>query len=507
MTEEKIDLAGGTREDLLHLGKILDKGGDKALELTEKVLHIRNRLGQKMGLVANQAQKQYHANAGRRNIVLKARQMGITTWIAGRFFLRTILHPGIVTVQVAHNQEAAEQIFRIVHRFLDHLPDPLRNGVLKEAKRSMRRIVIPALDSEYLVETAGDRNAGRGITITNLHCTELARWPGDAAEILYGLLATLSPAGELALESTPNGASGCFWKEWQEAEQTNTVRHFFPWWMEDTYVSAPVEEESLTEIERQLVDEHRLSLAQIGYRREIHRSFRGLARQEYAEDPNECFLASGQCHFDIESIEKLLHAVSDPIETRHNGGLRIWLPRETSRDYIVSVDPAGGGSEGDYTAMQVIDRQTGLQCAELEEHLTPLETAMAAAELAREYEGALLAVERNNHGAGVLAHLQGTCRYDRLYRHEDGQDGFPTNAATRPPMLGLLGDVLVSAAELIQSERLLLECRNFVRQPDAQPAAKAGEHDDCVMAMAIALAVRDRSPAGRSSSMRNPEAR
>ena len=73
MTEEKIDLAGGTGEDLLHLGKILDKGGDKALELTEKVLHIRNRLGQKMGLVANQAQKQYHANAGRRNIVLKAR--------------------------------------------------------------------------------------------------------------------------------------------------------------------------------------------------------------------------------------------------------------------------------------------------------------------------------------------------------------------------------------------------------------------------------------------------
>jgi hypothetical protein len=495
---EKLDLEDGTREGLLRIGKEMDKGGDVALDWTKKLLHIRNRLGQPVGLAANEAQKQYHAKAGRRNIVLKARQMGVTTWIAGRFFLNTILHEGIVTVQVAQNQEAAEQIFRIVHRFLDHLPKAWRDGALKDVKRSMRRIVIPALDSEYLVETAGDRNAGRGLTITNLHCTELARWPGDAAEILYGLMATLSPAGELALESTPNGASGCFWKEWQEAEQTNTVRHFFPWWLEKEYVSAAAEEASLTEVEQQLMAEHQLKPEQIGYRRQIHRNFRGLARQEYAEDANECFLASGECYFDVESIERLLREASVPIAMRRNGALRIWLPPEKCRSYIVAVDPAGGGTEGDYTSMQVIDRETGLQCAELEEHLTPLEAAMAAVELARQYDGALLAVERNNHGSGVLAHLQGICRYDRIYR-QDGKDGFLTDTITRPLMLSRLDAALVESPQLFKSERFLLECRSFVRQPNGSPAAKAGEHDDCVMAMAIAQAVRNDRLGGKAA--------
>jgi hypothetical protein len=486
----EFDLGTGSKEDLVRLGKSLDEGGQTALELTEKVLNIRNRLGKCVGLAANRAQREYHSKAGQRNIVLKARQMGVTTWIAGRFFLRTILHPGTVTVQVAHTQESAEQIFRIVHRFLDHLPEPLRQGVLKGARRNARRIVFPALDSEYLVETAGDRNAGRGLTITNLHCTELARWPGDAAEILYGLMATLSPEGELVLESTPNGASGCFWKEWQEAEKTQTVRHFFPWWLEDAYVGEPVKEEDMTEDERQLRERYPLTAQQIGYRRQIRRSFRGLAKQEYAEDANECFLVSGECFFDLESIQKRLSQVSPPAETRRNGGLRIWMRPEKGRKYIVAVDPAGGGSEGDYTAMEVIDMETGLQCAELEEHLPPLETAAAAGELAREYNGALVAVERNNHGSGVLAHLQGIHRYERLYRDQK-EEGFWTSTVSRNEVLSRLGGVLAETPEAFRSERLLLQCRGFVRQANGRSGANAGEHDDCVMAMAIAFAVRE----------------
>lgn len=484
------DFGEGSREDLIHLGNTLDAGGERALALTEKVLKIRNRLGRRVGLAANHAQRRYEEEARRKNIVLKARQMGVTTWIAGKFFLRTITHPGTVTVLVAHTQEAAEQIFRIVHRFLDHLPQPLRSGALSSASRNARRILIPAMDSEYLVETAGDRNAGRGLSIANLHCTELARWPGDAAEILAGLMATLSPDGHLAMESTPNGASGCFWKEWRDAEKTGMARHFFPWWLEDAYVSKAVEEASVTEIERHLMDEQHLSLEQIGYRREIHKNFRGLAKQEYAEDSMACFLSSGECIFDLASIERRLSELRDPVETRRNGGLRIWMQRRKDRNYLVAVDPAGGGTDGDYAAVEVIDMQTGLQCAELEEHLTPLETAMAAADLAREYGNALLAVERNNHGSGVLAHLEGFCGYDRLYR-QDGQLGFLTSTLTRPRMLARLDAVLVESPQSFTSERLLRECRNFVRHTNGRAEAGAGEHDDCVMAMAIALAVRE----------------
>lgn len=88
--------------------------------------------------------------------------------------------------------------------------------------------------------SAGNLGAGRGLTINNLHCSEVARWPGDAAETLQGLRAAMPPTGELVLESTPMGAGGCFWREWQEARETGMVPHFFPWWYEDTYVGLAV---------------------------------------------------------------------------------------------------------------------------------------------------------------------------------------------------------------------------------------------------------------------------
>src|SRR3984885_8110861 len=484
------DLGKGTREDLVRMGEELDIGGDRALAVIEQVLKIRNRQGHCIPLPANPAQRQYESKAGRRNIVLKARQMGVSTWIAGRFFLQTITHPGTVTVQVAHTQEAAEQIFRIVHRFFSQLPEPLRTGALQSAQRSAGRILIPEMDSEYLVETAGDRNAGRGMTITTLHCTELARWPGDAAEILYGLTATLSPTGALAMESTPMGASGCFWKEWQEAEKTNTMRHFFPWWLEPAYAAAPPEEASLTDAEWLLMREHNLTREQIGYRRQIHRKYRHLAKQEYAENAIECFLASGECFFETAAIDQRLQGLDGPVEARRNGSLHIWLPPAMGNDYLVAVDPAGGGTEGDFTAIQVIDLRSGLQCAELCSRLTPLETAREAAALAQEYHGALIAVERNNQGEAVLAYLRGNCGCDRIFQ-QGHRDGWVTSALTRPRMLGHLGAALVETPQIFASGRLLRECRSFVRHANGRTEAQAGEHDDCVMAMALALAVRE----------------
>ena len=484
------DWGSGSREDLVRLGEKMDTSVESALALTTDVLTIRTRLGRNESLAANAAQEKYARAAWRQksNIVLKARQMGITTWIAGRFFLKTITHPGTVTVQVAHTQEAAETLFRIVHRFFGQLPEPLRSGALKNAKLSARRIAFPALDSEYLVETAGDRNAGRGLTITNLHCTELSRWPRDPEETLAGLRATLSPEGELVMESTPNGASGCFWKEWQEAEKTGTARHFFPWWLEPIYTADPVDEASLTEDERRLRDQYKLSLEQIGYRRQMRENFRSLACQEYAEDPESCFLASGNCWFDVPAVDGRLREVHAPAETR--GDLWIWAKPQPGRQYLVAVDPSGGSPQGDYAAAQVIDRAQGLQVAELRTHRSPLETAMAAADLAREYNHALLAVERNNHGHGVLAYLHSPCKYERVYRGEDGQDGWLTSSASRPAMVADLGSALVDAPALFSSERLLRECRTFVRGRGGEGAAAPGEHDDCVMAMALALAVR-----------------
>ena len=482
-------------EDLVALGNMFDKrspllhGEMMSIALARSLLKVRTREGRPEPLYVNAVQRAFEERHGQRNIVLKARQMGLTTWSAARLFLKTITHPGTLTLEVAQTQEAAEDIFRIVHRFVNHLPERVRMGALRTAQSNVKQIVFPAIDSQYRVVSAADPNAGRGLTIQNLHCSELARWPGNAAETLAGLRAAMTPNAELILESTPLGMGGCFHDEWLRADETGTVRHFFPWWMEARYVSRPVAKAKLTDEERELMAKHGLNAKQIGYRRQIRANFRGLARQEYAEDAESCFLASGECIFELAAIEARLPCVPDAIERRKNGEMEIWLPPVRGKDYLVAVDPAGGGSEGDYSAVEVIEMESGLQCAEYAAHVSGLELARVITGLAREYNGAWLVVERNNHGSGILALAATACNYERIYR-QSGQAGWMTNVSTRPQVIGRLEAALVEEPEKFMSKRLLGECRSFVRLPNGGSGARAGTHDDRVMAMAIGLEVR-----------------
>ncbi len=493
--EEDFALGALDRARLEWFGERLDyrpasRGGDTiGMLLAEKLLRVRTRDGRAAPLKANAAQREFEWNRGQRNIVLKARQLGLTTWTAARFFLRTITHPGTLTLQVAHTQDAAEEIFRIVRRFYDWLPERLRTTALRTSQSNTRQIVFPEIDAQYRVVTAGDRNAGRGMTAQNLHCSELARWPGDPAETLAGLRASLSPDAEVILESTPEGVGGCFHEEWLKAHETGTTRHFFPWWMEPRYTAAEVDPATLTDEERGLMRRTGLTLGQIGFRRQIRAGFKGLAQQEYAEDAESCFLASGESIFELDRVEARLRDMPAPIATRRNGELEIWLPPVAGRQYLVAVDPAGGGSEGDYSAIEIVEMATGLQCAEFAGHVGGLELAQLASGLAREYNRAWLVVERNNHGSGVLAYLESICGYERIYR-QGGQPGWLTTSLSRPAALGRLAAALAEEPERFLSRRLLAECRSFVRLPNGNSGARPGAHDDRVMAMAIALAAR-----------------
>jgi hypothetical protein len=466
--------------------------------LAETLLRVRGKDGRLRPLRANGAQRAFERRRGLGNIVLKARQMGMTTWVAGRFLLKTITRPGTLTVQVAHTQDSAEEIMRIVHRFVEHLPDGLKAGALRTTKSNVRQIVFPMIDSEYRVLSAGDRNAGRGMTFQNLHCSEVSRWgdaaDADAGEVLAGLRAGLAPGGEMVLESTPNGAYGCFYEQWRGADELGLVRHFFPWWMEEGYRGVAVEEGSLTEEERELRTRPgvELSLEQIGYRRGLRAGLPGLAKQEYVEDAERCFLVSGESYFELHAVELRLATVREPMRKRvgHlHAWLDVWFDAQPQRWYVVAVDPAAGGSEGDYSAIQVIDLQTGLQCAEFAGHVGGLELMEIAREIGWDYNGAWLVVERNNHGSGLLQ-LLALKGYIRIYRGADGLPGYLTSSVSKPQMLAALSLALVEEPGLFQSRELLAECRSFVRLRNGGLGAQYGAHDDRVMAMAVGLAGR-----------------
>ncbi len=499
MARERKSIAEGLDlKALIALGKRLDKRtkqGTYREVLAESLLRVRDKRGRVVPLALNAVQKSYEERCGARNIILKARQMGISTWAAARFFLSTMTRPGTLTVQVAHTQESAEEIFRMVHRFVEHLPVDLKRGALRRSRSNKRQLVFPTLDSEYRVETAGDENAGRGLTIQNLHCSEVARWGAGAAEVLASLRAAVPPGGEIVLESTANGMGGCFYEEWMRAGEAGYVQHFFPWFLDAAYRVAGREglellTNPLTEDERRLMEEHGLTAEQIAFRRRVQREFGVRAAQEYAEDAASCFLAVGAAVFDTQQIEKRMREAPEAVEKRENGRLLVWLPPALDRQYILGVDAAGGGTDGDYACIQVVDRRSGLQCAELYGHYTPQELAQWVARLGREYNQALAVVEKNNHGHAVLAMLEEVEHYEPLYR-ERGAAGWTTSQVTRPAMLEHLGAVLVASPELFMSRRLLEECRTFVRGGDGRCAAADGAHDDAILAMAMAWAARE----------------
>src|SRR5579875_3884760 len=243
------------------MGRRMDRRPELLISYAQALLRIRTREGELRRLVANPAQRAFEERAGRQNIVLKARQMGITTWVAARFFLRTITRPGTLTLQVAHTREAAESIFAGVRRMWEGLPQDMREGALRLSRANTGQMVFAHIDSEFRVSSAAELNAGRGLSVQNLHCSEVSRWPGEAAMTLAGLRAALAPKGEMVLESTPNGAYGAFYDEWLAATdeahaESGTVRHFFPWWMEPAYVGAPVEPSAMSAEECELMVRH-----------------------------------------------------------------------------------------------------------------------------------------------------------------------------------------------------------------------------------------------------------
>jgi hypothetical protein len=223
----------------------------------------------------------------------------------------------------------------------------------------------------------------------------------------------------------------------------------------------------------------------------LERRYGGLRLQEFAEDAETCFRATGSCFFDVEAIERRMAELEPAFEVRRGGALQVWYRAAAARKYVVAVDSAGGGEDGDFAAVQVVDRETGLQCAELQEKLRPAELAKAAVELAKEYGGAVVAVERNNHGAAVLAYLETSERYERVWRGRGEREaGWLTTAASKPEMVARIGTLLMERPEIFMSRRLLGECRTFVAGERGKTGASSGSHDDLVMAMAVAQAVR-----------------
>lgn len=439
---------------------------------------------------------------GRRAMVLKARQQGFSTLIAGLFFLDTLNNPRTYSVIIAHDQQTTDKLFDMIKRFYDNLPADTRPAT-KYASRT--EYYWPALDSKFYVGTAGSRQFGRGTTVNNVHCSEVGFWD-DAGSIVSGLLEATPEDGNVILESTANGMGNYFHQTWID-DNAPMSKLFFAWYQHPDYCKPVPDNFVRTELEEELANTIGVTDGQLQWRREKMSTPGLLFKQEYPATPQEAFVASGNSYFDLEVLDTYsLHTISGQSPLPEFKGRYVeFSPPVKGRRYIAIGDVAEGlNDEGDhdYCAVQVLDAETWEQVARYKGRIEPVDFAKVCYTLGRRYNDALLVIERNNHGHAVLLELIHHTDYPRprrdawggIYYHLDydasrkartKKPGFPTTVKSKAMALDALQECIVERTIVINDKATIDELMSYQKLPGGKFGAMAGYHDDLVMSLAI----------------------
>lgn len=306
-----------------------------------KFLKILDKQKALIPLRWNKAQAHFHANRSGRDLILKARQLGFSTYVQGEMFRRTVTGTR-TTISLAHDSDTTNKLRVMADRFWEHCKFNDIQPARKYANASLT--TYPEFDSHATISTAGNVDTGRGDTYTDMHGSEVAFWK-DAERIVAGAMQGGSP--DVILESTPNGAQGYFYELCMEALSGNSIwkMHFYPWWWDAAYRIPLIANEFIqySDEEKELVNKHQLQPDQIKWRRNKIRELKGLFQQEYPEDAYTCFLTSGNSYFgDLTGV------FTAPLDVAYN-------PEHV---YFAGLD---FGQSNDYTAMPVLDATSKTQ--------------------------------------------------------------------------------------------------------------------------------------------------
>jgi hypothetical protein len=490
----------------------------------------------------NRIQTDIEKNLGNRNICVKPRQGGYTTFfMIRRLFIPCILNPGHNGLLIAQKGKAVTDYFRILKRCYTSfgVVDPFdksKNTFAKELHQHLlhtvysnrRELVFDQIDVSIHCESAEVEEAGQGYSLAHVLADEVARWEHDPEATLANLKEAIPASGTLDLISTANGWGGYFFEECMRSRDKSRayqefVYHFHPWWFHDEYYDdIPADEDTLQKDELRLMVTYNLNTKQIAWRRRKKEELRTDFDEKYPEDDINCFLLTGQQFFDKDIIKERRMELTTYVPKWEGEKLIIYRNPKPHHEYIIGADVASGldATEGkgdlDYSAAIVIDKATGEQVASYHAHIIPEEFGWELVELGKRYNNALIGVERNGDGGAVILTMEVACLYGNIYKHRDwwkkdwkkGKHtsggstgastmreilGFPTNQKTRPIALNRLRHFIAESPDLLYDIKLIEECATFVRdfKKKGIPSASPGCHDDRVMSAAIGFYIRN----------------
>ncbi len=248
---------------------------DNFVHYSAKCLKIREKTGGVHPFILNKAQLYIHSRLekqlkkhGRvRALILKGRQQGCSTYVAGRFYWLISHNYGANAFVLTHLEEAAKNVYKIARRFHEYCPALVRPHA---ATANAKELILDALDSAYKIGSAKSQGVGRSETIQYFHGSEVAYWSHATMHMAGILQAVPDVSGtEVILESTSYGASGLFYKMCMEAHNRQIPYEliFVPWFWQGEYRQNISPDLSLTAEEQNYKTTYDLDDGQILWRR------------------------------------------------------------------------------------------------------------------------------------------------------------------------------------------------------------------------------------------------
>lgn len=425
------------------------------------------------------------------NIILKGRQIGISTLVAGYALWLMLFHEDKNILVIATKQETAKNLVNKVKFMHESLPSWLRIPRADLIENNKLTLQFP--NKSMIKAVAAVADAGRSEALSLLILDEAAFI--DNADIIWtAASSTLSTGGKAILLSTPNGMGNFFHQMWTKADSKETI--------------ATGKDDTGFKFNTILLD-WRVHPERDQQWRDRQTAIMGEVQATQEHDAS--FIFSGNTVVPPEILEFYKKTyVCDPIErTGPDGNFWIWEQPDYTRSYIVSGDVARGDGE-DYSTLHVIDVETSRQVAEYKGKMSTKDFGNFCVEVATKYNDALLIVDNSSIGWSTiqqiidrgyrnLFYMSKDLQYvdvesqimSTSYRDERGLvPGFTISQRTRPLIIAKLKEYMMETSVTIVSKRTLAEFDTFIWHNGRAEALKS-YNDDLVMALATGLWVRD----------------
>lgn len=397
------------------------------------------------------------------NIILKSRQLGLSTICAAYAVWLAIFHKDKNILVIATKLATAINFVRKCTVILQSLPKWLLLPKFDSAKQHIN------FDNGSVIKAVPtSEDAGRSEALSLLIVDEAA-FIRDFDNIWASLSPTLSTGGQAIILSTPNGVGGQYYKLWTEAEaginDFNPIR--LPWTVH------PEHDQEWFEKETRNLPKRKIS-------------------QEFICD----FITSGDTFLQPKELEMLNSIITPPI--RKDGFDRnvwVWSEPIEGHQYVLSADVARGDAK-DFSTFHIIDTTNNEVVVEYMGKAPPEKLTDMLDEWGRKYNIALVCPEQNSFGYIVCSKLRDDLAYPKLYYHNGNRDplnytpsedelpGFPTQQKTRTTILTKMEELIRNGILKTYSQRLYDQLQAFVWVGN-KPVASKDNHDDLVISLAI----------------------